>query len=162
VKLSYRGMGEAAIFVAFGPLATMGAYFVQAGRITGAAFWCGVPAGLLVMLILVVNEFPDWEADAAAGKRTIVVAMGRRRALIFTAAAYAAAYAAAVGLVGRGMAPTGALGVLATAPVAVFAVARIRRYAEEPPRLVAASAAGVLTHLAFCAILAAAYVASRR
>ena len=161
-KLSYRGLGEGAIFAAFGPLVTMGTYYVQTGRITGAAFWCGVPAGILVMLILVVNEFPDYEADAGAGKRTAVVALGRGRALALVAAAYAAAYGAVAGLAATGAAPAASLWVFVSLPGAAFAVRRIRRHAEDPPGLVAASAAGVLTHLVFCAILAGAYLAAKR
>ncbi|MCK9558874.1 MAG: 1,4-dihydroxy-2-naphthoate octaprenyltransferase [Candidatus Marinimicrobia bacterium] len=73
VKLVYRGLGELTIFLAFGPVTVAGAYFVQTGRLSPLIFLASIPAGLLVMLILYVNEILDENADRRADKNTIVV-----------------------------------------------------------------------------------------
>ena len=157
VRLAYHGLGEAAIFVAFGPLTTMGAYYVQAGRIDEAAFWSGVPPGLLVALILIVNEFPDFEADSSVAKNNLIVLLGLERGVALVAAVYVLAYATVAWMVASGLAPAPALLALATLPAALFVAVRLRRCRLVPPRLQASSAAHVATHLAFCLILAVAY-----
>ncbi len=80
VRLGYRGVGELAIAVLFGVLPVAGAFAVQTGRFEWWTLAPGALTGLVVALILFINEFPDEEADRAAGKRTIVVLLGRARA----------------------------------------------------------------------------------
>ena len=72
LKFVYRGLGEIAVAIGFGPLMLLGAYVVQTG---GALAWepfvASIPVALLVALILYVNEIPDRRGDARAGKRTL-------------------------------------------------------------------------------------------
>lgn len=75
--LGYHGFGDLFVFVFFGLVAVTITYFVQAGRITGPTFLAGVPMGLLASNILLVNNYRDFETDAAAGKHTLVVRLGR-------------------------------------------------------------------------------------
>ena len=74
LKFVYRGLGEIAVALGFGPLMLLGAYVVQTG---GALAWepfvASIPVALLVALILYVNEIPDRRGDARAGKRTLPV-----------------------------------------------------------------------------------------
>lgn len=72
----YHGLGDPMAFLFFGPVAVAGAYFVQAGRISAAAWWMSVPVGLIIMAILVVNNLRDIETDRVAGKRTLAVRFG--------------------------------------------------------------------------------------
>ncbi|MFO0593640.1 MAG: prenyltransferase [Polyangiaceae bacterium] len=76
-KLSYRGLGELAVFLTYGPLICAGAYVVQRGEIPLRAVHLGVPVGVMIAAFLFINEFPDARADEASGKRTIVVRIGR-------------------------------------------------------------------------------------
>jgi 1,4-dihydroxy-2-naphthoate octaprenyltransferase len=75
--LAYHGLGDLFVFVFFGLVAVGGTYFVQAGTVTTEAVLAGIPIGLLAANILVVNNYRDVETDAAAGKRTLVVRLGR-------------------------------------------------------------------------------------
>lgn len=75
--LAYHGWGDVFVFVFFGLVAVVATYFVQAGEVTHAAVLAAVPIGLLAANILVVNNYRDVETDAAAGKRTLVVRLGR-------------------------------------------------------------------------------------
>lgn len=78
-KLSYRGLGELAVAVCYGPLICAGTYLVQRGRVSSDVLLLSVPLGLLIAAFLWINEFPDYRADLASGKRTLVVLLGRRR-----------------------------------------------------------------------------------
>lgn len=79
-RLSYRGWGEVAVALCYGPLIALGTFLVQRGRVESLVVWTAVPLGLLIGAFLWINEFPDYLADRAAGKKTLVVRMGRRRA----------------------------------------------------------------------------------
>ena len=65
------------MFLFFGVVAVCATYFVQAGRVTGEAFAVSVPLGLLCANILLVNNYRDYETDAVAGKKTLIVRFGR-------------------------------------------------------------------------------------
>jgi 1,4-dihydroxy-2-naphthoate octaprenyltransferase len=80
--LAYHGLGDVFVFLFFGLVAVGGTYFVQAGQLTAEAVLAGVPVGLLAANILVVNNYRDADTDAAAGKRTLVVKLGRRAARV--------------------------------------------------------------------------------
>jgi 1,4-dihydroxy-2-naphthoate octaprenyltransferase len=78
--LAYHGLGDIFVFVFFGLVAVSATYFVQAGAVTLDAVLAAIPIGLLATNILVVNNYRDSETDAAAGKHTLVVLLGRRAA----------------------------------------------------------------------------------
>lgn len=72
LKLAYRGLGEFAVALGFGPLLVLGSYYVQTQSFSLEAVLASIPLGLLVMLILYVNEIPDRAWDDEAGKKTFV------------------------------------------------------------------------------------------
>ncbi len=76
LSLSYRGLGELAVALCYGPLIAAGTYLVQRGTVSPEIVLAGVPLGLLVAGFLWLNEIPDARADEAAGKRTLVVRLG--------------------------------------------------------------------------------------
>jgi 1,4-dihydroxy-2-naphthoate octaprenyltransferase len=76
--LAYHGLGDVFVFVFFGLVAVAGTYYVQALEFTAESLWAGAGVGALSTAILVVNNLRDLETDAAAGKRTLAVRIGRR------------------------------------------------------------------------------------
>ncbi len=76
IQLGYRTVGEFVIFLLFGLLPVYGAYYLQTERIDAVALIPGILVGILIFLIILVNEFPDVPADAAVNKRTLIVAFG--------------------------------------------------------------------------------------
>ena len=70
------GLGEVAVFVFFGLVATVGSAYVQAEAVPPLAVLAAVPVGMLAMAILVANNLRDIETDTAAGKRTLPVRLG--------------------------------------------------------------------------------------
>ena len=74
--LSYHGLGDAFVFVFFGPVATATTYYVQAHVWSPGAIMAGVGLGAFSTAMLVVNNLRDRETDEAAGKRTLAVRFG--------------------------------------------------------------------------------------
>ena len=74
--LGYHGLGDLFVFIFFGLVAVSGTYFVQAMSLSPLAVWTGVPLGLLITAILVVNNLRDLETDRATGKHTLAVRLG--------------------------------------------------------------------------------------
>jgi 1,4-dihydroxy-2-naphthoate octaprenyltransferase len=79
VQLMSRGLGEFTIFLAFGPVLTLGAYYALTGRVTPEGFYMGLPLAFLITAILWINEFPDLEADTTADKDHLVARLGLKR-----------------------------------------------------------------------------------
>lgn len=75
-ELSARGIGEAAVAIAFGILPVSGAAWLQGGPLDGTTVLVSLPVSMWVAAILLINEVPDLQADASAGKRTLVVRLG--------------------------------------------------------------------------------------
>lgn len=80
VKLGYRTAGEITIGFLFGILPVYGAYYIQTGLINWIPFLPSVFVAILVFLIIFANEFPDYQADKAVNKRTLVVTLGIKKA----------------------------------------------------------------------------------
>ncbi len=76
VQLMSKGLGELTIFLAFGPVLTLGAYYALTGRAAPEGFYVGLPLAFLITAILWINEFPDLEADTAASKDHLVARLG--------------------------------------------------------------------------------------
>ena len=120
LKLVYRGLGEVAVALGFGPLMLLGAYVVQTeGALSWEPFVASIPVALLVALILYVNEIPDRRGDARAGKRTLPVRFGQTTIVTGYRVAVVAAYAVVVLTVATGTLPITTLIVLLTIPLAL-------------------------------------------
>jgi 1,4-dihydroxy-2-naphthoate octaprenyltransferase len=122
--LGYRGWGDILVFVFFGLVAVTVTYFVQAAHVTRYALLAGVPLGLLAANILLVNNYRDAETDAAAGKQTLVVRLGRSFARVQHAASLAVAFAIPLVFYFAGFGPWSLLPLLA-APIAFSHVRRL-------------------------------------
>ncbi len=159
VRLAHRGWGEVAVGVGFGVLPAMGVEWVHRATISPEVSWVGCPAGLLVAAILVINEFPDTLADGCVGKRTLVVRLGRVRAVRLYEALVAAAYASVgVGIV-LGWMPVTAAVVVLVAPLSLRTIAVLRRHRDEVRALLPAMAATVAQEGIILVFLAGSYLA---
>ena len=78
LQLMSRGAGELVIFLAFGPLITLGTYYVMSGQLSWQAFAIGIPQGFLIGEVIWINQFPDIQADEQADKKNLVVRLGPR------------------------------------------------------------------------------------
>ncbi|HET9693854.1 MAG TPA: 1,4-dihydroxy-2-naphthoate octaprenyltransferase [Steroidobacteraceae bacterium] len=105
LQLSGKGVGEFFLMIAFGLLPAGGAAWLQSGVFDLATVLMAIPLGIWVMLILWINEVPDRKADAANGKRTLVVRLGLDGARMGYRLLHVAAFAAIVALVVLGAMP---------------------------------------------------------
>ncbi len=138
-QLAYRGFGELAVALSYGPIIAAGTYLVQRHDVSAGVLWASLPLGLAVGAFLWINEFPDARADAAAGKRTLVVRLGRPRAAWAFAVLCAVAFAAVAALPATGLPPAVWLGGLGL-PHAVAAAGRVVRFPDTPRELIPAQA----------------------
>jgi 1,4-dihydroxy-2-naphthoate octaprenyltransferase len=76
VRLGYRSIGEPAIALLFGILPVYGSCYIQTQTIDIIPFIPAAIVGILIFLVILINEFPDVSADAAVNKRTLVVRFG--------------------------------------------------------------------------------------
>jgi 1,4-dihydroxy-2-naphthoate polyprenyltransferase len=124
LAFSYRGLGELAVGVAYGPLITCGTYAVQRQTVEADALLLSLPLGLAISAFLWINEFPDRRSDAAVGKRTLVVRLGPDRAAQGFAALVGLAFLGVVLLPLAGL-PLAVLGGLAGLPLGLRAVSQL-------------------------------------
>jgi 1,4-dihydroxy-2-naphthoate octaprenyltransferase len=76
----YAGLGELAVFVFFGLVATIGTAFIQIGFIEFNAVLGGIASGLFASAVLMVNNIRDIETDKLASKKTLAVMLGKKSA----------------------------------------------------------------------------------
>ncbi|MGD0765628.1 MAG: 1,4-dihydroxy-2-naphthoate octaprenyltransferase [Dehalococcoidia bacterium] len=156
-----RGVGELLVGLNFGILMTLGSYYVQTGRIDWAPAIAAIPVGALIAAVLYVNEFPDYAADMAVGKKTWVVRLGRQHAAWVYSLLMAAPYVAVVIAVAAGVLPLQSLLAFLTLPLAVRAVRVANRYYSQPLKLAPANALTIVIHLATGLLLTLGYVWDR-
>lgn len=108
--------------IGLGLLPVLGAYFVQTGFYSLNALVASIPSGLLVLNLLLLNEFPDVEADKTARKRTLPIRIGVRGAAIVYSITTALTYAWIIFCVIIGKMPVWSLLSLLTVPLAIKAV----------------------------------------
>lgn len=75
--LAYNGLGDVFVFIFFGLVAVCGTYYVQTEEIGMASILGAISLGGLASNLLVANNYRDMETDREAGKRTLVVLLGR-------------------------------------------------------------------------------------
>ncbi len=113
LRLASRGLGELTIGITFGVLVTLGAWIAQTHSLSPAVLPACIPLALLIAGVIVINEVPDIAADAATGKKTLAVRLGRRGGLQLHAVLSLCALALLGGFVLVGAVPTeAALGLL--------------------------------------------------
>ncbi len=147
-KLSYRGFGELAVGLAYGPVITTGTYLVQRQTVTMEVVSLSIVLGLLIAAFLWVNEFPDYQADLRAGRKNWVVKLGRPKAARWFVAIVAIATILLLLLPLFGVAAGARLGALFVVP-AGLACAILLRHAETTQRIVPAQAMTLLAFLVY-------------
>lgn len=77
----YRALGDLSVFLFFGLLGVLGSYYLFTLRLEWPLLMPAAACGLLATAVLNVNNVRDIDSDAASGKITVAVRLGRRRAL---------------------------------------------------------------------------------
>ena len=158
LKFVYRGLGEIAVAIGFGPLMLLGAYVVQTqGALRWEPFVASIPVALLVALILYVNEIPDRRADARAGKRTLPVRFSPATVVTGYRVAAATAYVVvALGVI-AGILPMPTLLILLSIPLALRVSRGLLPNYDNPYGLMAVMGVNIKLHVVAGVTLIMAY-----
>ena len=140
------GYPEWSAGLGLGILPVLGAYFVHTGTYTISALIASIPSGILVHNLLLLNEFPDAEADITVKRRTLPIFIGKKRAAIFYSALTILVYLWIIGtVISRDMPVFTLLGLL-TFPLAFKAIDGAFKY-DDITKLVPAMANNVFVVL---------------
>jgi len=113
-----------------GILPVMGAYFVHTGLYTLTAFIASMPSFFLVHNLLLLNEFPDVEADLTVKRRTLPIVLGKKKAAVVFSLVTLMVYLWIVGAVTLRYMPAFILLALLTLPIAIQVIRGSFRYDE--------------------------------
>src|SRR6266446_4790852 len=141
----------------FGPVMTVGAFYVQTRSLAGATvpLLASIPVGLLIAAVLWINEFPDMDADKAVGKKTLVLRLGYVRSVAVYVGLLATSYFlvllyAVLKIFGSfPITSYTTLIALFSLPFALKAVRILRANYKDPHAIIPANANTIILHLAF-------------
>ena len=160
IKFGYRGLGECAMIVNFGPLIGMGAYYVQTRQFSFEPFLVSLILGFMMWSMLVINEIPDYEADRHGGKWNLVARFGRRAGIRFYIGGLIVAYAVLVAAALTVSPPYVLLG-LVSIPLAYRSVRILRQHYCDPLTMAPANATMIKVHMATGVALIVGYLLAR-
>jgi 1,4-dihydroxy-2-naphthoate octaprenyltransferase len=157
IRFGYRGFGELAQLLCFGPGIGIGAYFVQTQRISWEAFWGTLPFGIMLFAMITINEIPDYFEDRRGGKLNLVARFGRKTGVWLFIASVLSAYAVIFVGVILGRIPILGFISLLTLPIAYKTISVLTAHYEEPVKMVPANLGMICTHNFTAILLALAY-----
>lgn len=147
VSLVNRGIGELFIGLNFGILMTLGGYYVQVQHLAWEPALAAVPLGLMIANVLYINEFPDYNADKEAGKKHLVVRLGKAKAARGHAVIMASAYISIAIFVVFGWVSPYALVMFLTIPLAITSIRYSRDFYSDSFRIIPANASTIQVHM---------------
>jgi len=157
-KFVYRGIGEIFIGLNFGPLMTLGAYYVQARNLSWKPVVASIPVALLITAVLYINEFQDYKADISAGKLHWVARIGRANGSVGYGLFLLVTYLSiGVGILSRAL-PIWSLAAFSTLPIAIKAYRVARTNYDNVAQLTPANAMTIQLHLIIGIILSVVFL----
>lgn len=155
LRLNGRGLGELCVLLGFLGV-VMGADYVQRRAFSLLPLVVGVPYALLVTNLLYINQFPDRKADAAAGKRHLVLRLPLQKAVLAYPVLAGLAFAWLLFATAIGKLPM--LAMLSALPLLFSARASwlLRRFAARPAHLrpaIQLTLAAMLSHALLLSII---------
>ncbi len=153
------GVGEIFAGLGLGALPVLGAALVHSGEVPPAALAGAIPAFFMTFNLLLLNEFPDVEADRAGGRQHLVILLGARGAArVFFAAGIGVPISLAVSVFLGWLPPLCLLAALPTLLLVPALRWSLDRPEEHPP--IPAMGGNVAWNLSTHAVLAITLVVS--
>ncbi len=115
---AYQGIGEIVIGGCYGILTFVSGFYLVSGVLNQNMLLIGLPASMTIFLVILANEFPDYEADKAVNKRNLIVRLGPQKGVLLYAGVMMPVYPAMVATIAVGISPW-----IAVAGLPVFALA---------------------------------------
>jgi 1,4-dihydroxy-2-naphthoate octaprenyltransferase len=158
--LARHALGEAFAGLGLGLLPVLGAHFVQTGRYSIAAFAAAIPAGILTFNLLLLNEFPDLDADRAGGRKNLLILFGRARGGRIYTILFVVMYLWIVCAVLVGFLPVYCLAGLFTIPLALKPMKWAWAGGGPEEEMIPCLGANVMTNLATQVLLGLGFIAA--
>ncbi len=150
-------VGELVAGMTLGSFVVLGTYFAQAGTLTVPLIWLSIPPGILTALLLLLNEFPDLEADLVGGRKHLLIVLGRRKAaVLYTVFLFLSYIILAAGVIADWF-PVWVLISLATLPLAFKVSITAIKHNQEFEKMIPALGANVGVVLGTDLLIAVAY-----
>jgi len=146
LKFCYRGLGELSVGIVYGPLIVLGTYMLITEQFSVFPLLVSLPLGFLVANILVINEYPDYEADFLANKRNLVVIFGKQKAVHIYACLFGLSYASLLPIVIYTRNFIFLIGFL-TIPLAIKAVTNCKKNYDNIPLLLASNQMTIMIYM---------------
>jgi len=138
----------------FGILMVMGTHFALSGTFTWASFAASLVPTFLVSDLLLLNQFPDVEADKSIGRRHYPITIGRVKSSYIYIAFLVLAYVSVIVAVVLKVLPPFSLLALLTGILAVRVILNVSKVADDIPNLIPLMGMNVILNLATPALLA--------
>jgi 1,4-dihydroxy-2-naphthoate octaprenyltransferase len=133
--------------IGFGPLMVMGTYFALTGEYSWMAFVASMVPFFLVSNLLLLNQFPDVEADKTVGRRHFPILIGRHLSSLIFASFLILTYISIVVGVGLSILPIASLLGLSTLILAVPLIKGSIMHADDIRELIPYMGNNVLVNL---------------
>lgn len=146
--IAYSPFGE--LFAGFfmGTVIILISYFIHTGEISSESIYISIPIMILVAAILTANNIRDHKGDKENGRKTLVILLGKEKAVIFLGIMFLVSYLWIIGMILLHASTIWYLLVFLSVPKAVQAI-RIFRNNETPLQMMPAMAATAKTHTIF-------------
>ena len=145
----------------FGPLMVMGTAFVLSGSYSWTSFVASLVPFFLVSDLLLLNQFPDMEADKGVGRRHIIIVMGKKAGVRVYCVFLAGAFATIIFGYLLGLFPLGSLLALAALVIAIPTVIGVSKYTDDIQKLMPYMGRNVVINILTPVLLAIGLLISR-
>lgn len=130
--------------IGFGVCIVLGVEYILTKTVTWTGFLASLIPFFLVNNLLLLNQFPDAEADQTVGRRNLPIIIGKHRSAIVYVSFLAAAYAVILfGVIFKFFPFASLLGLL-TGALAIPTCSRVLQFADDSPKLLSAQGLNVI------------------
>jgi len=127
IRYGYHGLGELFVGLNMGPVMVVCTYWAISLRVDWVPFYFSIPIGFMVASILYYQSLPDMRTDAAIGKRTLAVRLGKEGSLTGLILFWVSIYLAILILILAGILAWPAFASLLTLPIFMKMVRIVKR-----------------------------------
>ena len=154
------GVSELAAGLGLGTLPVFGTFLIINGGFSWTALYASIPSAFLVCNLLLLNEFPDIEADKVGNRKTLPIVIGTKKAAVIYSILTLLVYIwVAVGVVFRLM-PVWSLLTFLTLPIGLKAIKGAMTF-EKIEELIPAQGANVMVVILTQLLLGIGYILAR-
>lgn len=139
----------------FGVLMVMGAHFALTGQYSVSSFVASLPLTCMTSNLLLLNQFPDVEADKQVGRRHFPIAFGRQASVRLYGVLLLVCYGSIAAGVAGGWLPPATLVTLVTALIGWRIYRFAGQHADDIPALIPSMGLNVVINLLMPLLLAA-------